>query len=395
MQTTSALYRQLINDSTAVFEIKCAIGITEYTQTSILSMSTSGTCYSSNMPTIGGVLSKEIDITVLNPSQMPRTAQIRPYIRLTNGVDTSEWVSKGVFYVDTRQRDVVSNTVQIHGYDSIIRTEKYLYRCLPPDYQQSFSWSSTDTMAAIANYLGVTIDSRSNIVQCQIYDPQAETSEGHGMKMEELIMTPMRTVAGWIAAASGGNWIITDDGKLRLLPCMPQNPDTQYIYAAASAMRVKSDELIPYTGVELVGAATTYFVGDETGRVITGECPFATAQMASDILASLTSTYIPHEVLGAFVDPAMELGDVVFAGLPSKLYPLMLSDVTTNFDRLSTCDLRADDYAELEHEYTVTDVSKTLTILRQYAGETFAQDVFVVPDGYFYNIPNQYLEVVG
>ena len=400
MQNTSPLYRSLFADTTAVFETKATIATIEYTQNpqavtnKIVSMTTSGTCFASGMPSIGGCIAKEIDLTVIGPKiVIPKAAEIRPYVRLTNGTETSEWIPKGYFYIDTRQRDVASGQAQYHGYDAIIRMSKFLYRALPSDYATSFSWSSTDTMDAIADWMGVEIDSRSNIVECQIYDPRAETQDGYGPKMADLIKTPMRTVAGWIAAASGGNWIMTDTGNLRLLPATPHNYDTQYVYTAASSIQIKADSFIPWTGVSFTyEGKDEIFVGDETGRVMEATCPFATAQMAQDILSSLTSLYIPHNATGVYLDPAMELGDMIYAGR-DELYPLMLSDVTTTYSKLCTSSLRADDSDEIEHEYSTEDVARTLEIQYQYRGQTMETLTMTLPDGYFYNIPNPYLEI--
>ena len=60
-----------------------------------------------------------------------------------------------------------------------------------------------------------------------------------------------------------------------------------------------SPALAAYTGVRLwYDDEACYFAGDETGRVMEAECPWATQAMANDILASIQGfVYQPFEPL--------------------------------------------------------------------------------------------------
>ena len=104
-----------------------------------------------------------------------------------------------------------------------------------------------------------------------------------------------------------------------------------------------------YTGVRLWYDDEQYFfAGDETGRVLEADNPWATQAMADSILAQVSGyAYQPFEAGAALLDPAAELGDGVNVG---GVYG-PLASITTRFDAMCTADIAAPAGGELEHEY--------------------------------------------
>ena len=104
-----------------------------------------------------------------------------------------------------------------------------------------------------------------------------------------------------------------------------------------------------FTGVRLWYDDEQYFfAGDETGRVLEADNPWATQEMADHMLASIAGfAYQPYAAAGAVLDPAAELGDAATVG---GVYG-QLASITTRFDAICASDIAAPADEEIDHEY--------------------------------------------
>lgn len=126
-----------------------------------------------------------------------------------------------------------------------------------------------------------------------------------------------------------------------------------------------------YTGVILwYDDENAFKAGDETGRVLEVDCPWATQEMADNILASIAGyAYRPYEAAGAILDPAAELGDgVTVGGVYSQL-----ATISTSFDPLMASDISAPGEEEVDHEYPYESpqaraLARKVTLGRDYFG---------------------------
>jgi hypothetical protein len=107
--------------------------------------------------------------------------------------------------------------------------------------------------------------------------------------------------------------------------------------------------LEPFTGVRLwYDDEACYFAGDESGRVLEADCPWATQAMANLVLDSVRGfEYQPFEAGTALLDPGAELGDGVSVG---GVYG-PLASVSTVFDAMCASDISAPSEEEVNHEY--------------------------------------------
>lgn len=93
---------------------------------------------------------------------------------------------------------------------------------------------------------------------------------------------------------------------------------------------------------------TAIEVGDDTGRTLELTNPFATQEMAENILQSVSGyQYQPYDAKGALLDPAAEIGDAAnirgtYGGIYSR---------SRKFGRLMTADISAPHDEEINHEY--------------------------------------------
>lgn len=110
-----------------------------------------------------------------------------------------------------------------------------------------------------------------------------------------------------------------------------------------------SPEFNGYSGVEVtVDEDTTFFAGNETGRVLSVSNPWGTQAQANNILASIQGfQYQPFTATGAILNPAAELGDAVtINGVYSGLYK-----ISRDYSSLMSADIEAPQDEEVNHEY--------------------------------------------
>ena len=178
-----------------------------------------GSLFVGSKPSVGGCVSRQIDIMIKPKGTIPRMAEIKLETRLVlkdfvtgEITSTSEWLPKGTFYIDTRQTDKVSGALIIHGYDAMLKAEQpFLTDTTEDDWPKPMD----DVVEEIAKRMGVTVDSRTVV--------------SHTLQAGYPLGYTMREVLGFIASAHAGNWIITDAGELRLVGLADIPPETFYL----------------------------------------------------------------------------------------------------------------------------------------------------------------------
>lgn len=202
MQSTTALYKQILSDPYHTAEIRLNINGVGYYSDQIVSLSTSNSMFSQSKASVGGAVAGEINCTIYPTSgaSIPKMATLIPYVRLTDGTNYSEWLQKGVFYIDTRKIDPETGLITIHGFDGMLKADQYY---LTTSNQNTFPRSMSNVLAEICTRMGVTQDSRNSITDYTMVKPDRDKT--------------MRDVLGYIASANGGNWVMNDIGQLRLI----------------------------------------------------------------------------------------------------------------------------------------------------------------------------------
>ena len=210
MQTVSALYQQIMSGEHYA-ERKINIAGTDYGEDTIVSLTTTGGLFADGTLSVGSAVSREINLSLWNISTtIPKMAKLIPYYRISNGTQTSEWIQKGVFYIDTRSVD--SGLLTIHGYDDMLKAEQIW----TPDQSLEFPMPMTQVVDIIANIMGVEIDARTVLNSSYTVDYPANDYT-------------LRDVLRFIAAAHGGNWIMSDVGELWLVGLNDLPTETNYL----------------------------------------------------------------------------------------------------------------------------------------------------------------------
>lgn len=231
MQQTSQLYNSLLAAG-APKEVRALIyrnasNYNIYGQDKIASATTRASMLDSSLG-IGNCIAKELNLVLRNFAGMPtipRMAKIIMQFRLNDGSQHSEWLPKGTFFIDTRDESY-EGVLTINAFDPMLKSEQSFTK--PGEQGQ---WPRPDIRAVsdtrkpdgvvntIAAAMGVEIDQRTFAIM----------NKGYGINYPGIVLgddTPqysqdgamsMRQVLGYIGAMYGGNWIITDENKLRLI----------------------------------------------------------------------------------------------------------------------------------------------------------------------------------
>ena len=241
MQETSPLYKQLLADPGHWKECRLVIGekgklITElneailfggvriltsssgadagYAEDIIVSMFTSGSLFSEDTPAVGECIASEITATILRPkADIPRMSRVVPYVRLVNSEKHSEWIQKGVFYIDKHSFSGEDNELlTIHGFDAMLFAEADF-----PSSTKQWPRKDINVVRDIADEMDVPIDDRTVAIMNKGYMVQypAEYSQ--------------RETLGFLAAMYAGSFVMSDSGELRLVQFGSIEKETSYL----------------------------------------------------------------------------------------------------------------------------------------------------------------------
>lgn len=172
--------------------------------------------FTDDKPAVGCCVSGEIDVTMITPTAyIPRMSSIKPFVRVCNDTQQSEWIPKGVYYIDTRDEDTISGVITFHGYDAMLKAEVDF----PANDGDIGTWPKTDleTTQYIAALMEVEVD------------PRALENIQRGYEIQYPAGYTLREVLSYIAAAYAGCFIMTDEGKLRLVRLNEIGVETHYL----------------------------------------------------------------------------------------------------------------------------------------------------------------------
>lgn len=211
MQPTSETYKALLAAG-APKEVRALVyrssnAFNVYGQDKIVSATTRASMLDSTL-TIGNCVAKELNLVLTNLTGMltiPRMAQIRMQFRLNDGTTQSEWLPKGVYFIDTRDESY-GGVLTIDAFDPMLKAEQSFTR---PGQQGQWPRSDITVVNQIASRIGVTVDARTTAIITHNYQiPYPGYGEG---------AYTCREILGYIGTMYGGNWIITEENKLRLI----------------------------------------------------------------------------------------------------------------------------------------------------------------------------------
>lgn len=300
--------------------------------------------------TIGQAPSAMLDMVFLPSETIPEAAKVECYVRLTDYTPTvivtdelsnvirtddgyvltasytlgTDWIPFGTFYIDTRELGA-DGFMTITAYDRMLAAEQDF-----PSTAGSMTMSAAVTYIAAA--LGIGVDSRTT-----------ELIANYGIDSPVGVYT-MREVLCGIAAASGGNFIITENNKLRLIrlssPASAAESPAQKCDVLGSAVTIGKVTLYPDDD--------TQYSSGTGGYEIKSDCVYATQEICDSVQKLLNNTtYLPYSAGTVILNPALELGDSVTIDGNNSILASMVFTVGIGM----AADVEAPIDTEINHEY--------------------------------------------
>lgn len=324
-QKTSALWKSLWNDQDTKRVFYFDIAGTIYGEDEIVNHSVKSALFEDF--SVGNATTASLHLVLAPKNQdveIPRGAKITRYVKLVNGNQESESIQKGVFYINRRSTD--SYQLTLEAFDPMRKADNLW----EPEQNMVFPMKMKTAVNILADLIGVTVDERNEINPNFTIDyPDSQTS--------------IRDVLCWIAAANGGNFIISDEGKLYLvklktapvllsdenkniitfgndvsivLQSRPDNeivPEEYFKVGQDITIGYNNGKWLPISRVSLyVGSDQVFTAGDDSGTEITGYCEYASQDIAEYVYNSVKGfVYQMYEADDANIDLSFELGDGV------------------------------------------------------------------------------------
>lgn len=321
-------------------------------------------------PVVGRVCSATLSATIIprTDTAIPKAARVFMSCRLVdaNG-NTTDWLPQGRFYVSSRSgKTAIALTMR----DEMLKGGRtYIDK-------SELEWpaSQVDIVNEIAGLMGVELDPRTSLMTGAGY--LVDTVNGDALMTEVL---------GYIAVCNGGNWIMTEEGKLRLVPlASPIRPIQNLAKSYGNYTDIGAAVTISRVTLEDDGGAT-YTAGDDTGYELYAQCPYANQAVVSALGNSTDGKlygviYQPFSAEKLFINPGAELGDTVTirTRLGDELN-VVLHALTVTCNNGYTCDAQSQIDSDTEDEYpyeTAQELQsgRTVKTNKTYYGNTIDRE---------------------
>lgn len=303
---------------------------------------------------IGQAAAAELSLSFVPLGDVPKMAKIQLSARLTDGSVSTAWVPQGTYYIDHRDGDKELGVLSVTAFDRMLFAEELYFSS--GTITGPWPRSAPAVVQDICTRLGIALDSRSKI--------------DSALMVTAPVNLTMRDVLRNIAAAHGGNFIITAENKLRLLP-LEDLPDLTLLgdefgnFVAdefGNRILIIEGEFadMPCEDARSMGDRVTvskvaltlddehgYTAGDDSGYTLTASCLYSDQEAADRALGRLRGVrYDPAEAAGAVFNPLLELGDALYSG--GNLFRVYRMEI--DYDVLFVADLAAPIDGDVEHE---------------------------------------------
>lgn len=342
MRQRDSTWQQLAVRGNFAMETKAVINNVEYT--AITAPTLRGGLLTGDSIAVGNCIATTLTFSVKTTDEIPKAAQVIIKSRLSDGQENglrSQWMDMGTFWINQRKKN--EDLIELECYDAMLKGNQPY-----SDDSASLNWPKpmSTVVARICTQMGVTLDSRTTIKTGNDYQCTKPNDED-----------TLLDVLKWIGEVHGGNWVITPDNKLRLIPLVPPPPETFNIvdydynriktddgYYLVWKHKISDETIVNPSGGELINVpvvigeittasryaiskitmtvdetdnqVTAYVAGTDTGyNLVIERNPYATQAICDALLTQLNGLeYAPFSITQACFDPCVEYGDWVVAG---------------------------------------------------------------------------------
>ncbi len=284
---------------------------------------------------------------------IPRGAVLKLFIRLVNKTEKTDYALLGTFKVYNRYK-YPDGWVKLNCRDKMQMANQPYFQ----SEVQEGSWPQP--MKSVLEYTTARVGIR--------LDPRSVIMEGADWQVTPPVGLSIRGVWSYIAAAHGGNFVITSEDTLLLVQPFANPGNPVYVSASWEGLEVLGEPVtVDQLGFQ-VNSEYTVFSGTSGPNDILIECPYAnqtTADYAKALLSGVL--YHPMQVSDAVFDPAAEPFDSYLCnGLLTTW-----SESTVTCGLTSSVEATAVAMSEPENEYGFEDTPTNQ--LKRYTDNTASQ----------------------
>lgn len=324
-------------------------------------------------PSIGRCCTANLTLTIRQKAgvTIPKAAPVSVFCWLENNAgEKSGELELGHFFISRRSGN--GALLAMTCRDSMVKAgqtyqDKTAYKEWPV--------AMTDVVAEICSIMGVELDSRTVI----------QTGDDYKVSFpnEDTLITE---ILSGVAAAHGGNFVITETGKLRLVPSLKSTGisfyrvDKQYYGYTPYSNGAKTISRITLND----SAGNQFTTGDDTGIEIAATCDYATqaivdamasAQVVNSVLelsegeldggalqvdeptGLLGRSFIPYSLGSAYLDPRVEIGDRLVVSVGDETKVLIANYLKIQCSAAFICDASNGVQDDDEDEFPYVDAA--------------------------------------
>lgn len=272
----------------------------------------------------------------------------------TKQPNDTAWIPKGTFWINTREEDPLMNTVTLHCVDAMMFGEQDF---IPEDSNLPL-WND-ETMRTVANMCVQKINASTTGVNVVFDNPNDIQNTAPYILNAPPVGYTVRQVLSGIAAAHGGNFIITPQNHLRFIPLIPTDTEVDIQTNVSNFTLSKKYEAfgqVVFNFESDDGSTVSALYPDvdkPNGPVIeTKMLGMTNSGYATTIAQNVYNTiktylYSPYKASDAILDPAMELGD----GLTINGLYTVIAVLDETCDGLYSANIEAPSYEETDYEF--------------------------------------------
>ena len=272
----------------------------------------------------------------------------------TKQPNDTAWIPKGTFWINTREEDPLMNTVTLHCVDAMMFGEQDF---IPEDSDLPL-WND-ETMRTVANMCVQKINASTTGVNVVFDNPNDIQNTAPYILNAPPVGYTVRQILSGIAAAHGGNFIITPQNHLRFIPLIPTDTEVDIQTNVSNFTLSKKYEAfgqVVFNFESDDGSTVSALYPDvdkpdgpviETKMLGMTNSGYATT-IAQNVYNTIkTYLYSPYKASDAILDPAMELGD----GLTINGLYTVIAVLDETCDGLYSANIEAPSYEETDYEF--------------------------------------------
>ena len=272
----------------------------------------------------------------------------------TKQPNDTAWIPKGTFWINTREEDPLTNTITLHCVDAMMFGEQDF---IPEDSNLPL-WND-ETMRTVANMCVQKINASTTGVNVVFDNPNDIQNTAPYILNAPPVGYTVRQILSGIAAAHGGNFIITPQNHLRFIPLIPTDTEVDIQTNVSNFTLSKKYEAfgqVVFNFESDDGSTVSALypnVDKPDGPVIeTKMLGMTNSGYATTIAQNVYNTiktylYSPYKASDAILDPAMELGD----GLTINGLYTVIAVLDETCDGLYSANIEAPSYEETDYEF--------------------------------------------